>query len=244
MRRYVAALLLVTAAVGVGAATSVIRRQNHPAHPIKTREQVDKDQWPTVDYDSPSSQKLSKTTGKTRKSRYEQSPMRVNPLDESESTSITHGETDLLPALPVAQSDVVLVGQVVEAKSYLSEDKTGVYSEFTIQIGEMLKDNGESQITPGSSLAAQRAGGQVRFPSGRSHLYSVSKERMPQVGRRYLFFLTRQEEGKTFQILTGYELNNGVASPLDRHEQFRGLQGKEESSLLDEIRELISLSQN
>ncbi len=244
MRRYWTPPLLIVAAVGVGTATSAVRKQNHPAHPVRTHEQIDKEQWPAVDYDSPAARKPDKATGKPKKSGYEKSPMMVNPLDESEQTTITHGETDSLPALPVAQSDVVVVGQVTEAESFLSADRTGVYSEFTVQIGEVLKDDGESRIAPGSSLAAQRAGGQVRFPSGRSHLYSVSNELMPQVGRRYLLFLTKQEEGQAFHILTGYELDNGTVLPLDRHEQFRGLQGKEEVSLLDAVRRLTSASQN
>jgi hypothetical protein len=245
MRRYGAVLLLVVAVLGIGTATSAIRRQNPPAHHIRTHNQINQDQWPAVDYDSPVAQKRpDKASGKPGKSKYEHSPMMVNPLDESEQTTITHGETDSLPALPLGLSDVVLVGQVTDAKSYLSADKTGVYSEFTVQAVEVLKDAGESPITLGSSLAVQRAGGRVRFSSGRLHLYSVANERMPLIGKRYLFFLKRDKEEGTFSLLTGYELDNGVVIPLDQHEQFKGLEGKREASFLDTIRSLTSASQN
>src|ERR1700755_2170007 len=37
-----------------------------------------------------------------------------------------------LPALPVAQSDAVVLGEVIDRRANLTEDGTGVYSEFSV----------------------------------------------------------------------------------------------------------------
>jgi hypothetical protein len=45
-------------------------------------------------------------------------------------------------ALPTHISNAVVIGEVTDAKAYLSEDRTSVYSEFTIRVGEVLKKAG------------------------------------------------------------------------------------------------------
>src|ERR1041385_2125991 len=43
-----------------------------------------------------------------------------------------------LPALPIRESETVLIGAVTDAKAFMSDDDTGVYSEFTVQVEEVL----------------------------------------------------------------------------------------------------------
>jgi hypothetical protein len=117
-----------------------------------------------------------------------------------------------LPALPVS-SDVVALGEVVDAHAYLSNDKTGVYSEFTIRVDEVFRDRGLRPVVPGSLIVAERTGGRVRFPSGRVLLYGNRGEGMPRQGRRYLFFLKGNDQ--QYAILTAYELRSGRVYPLD-----------------------------
>lgn len=117
-----------------------------------------------------------------------------------------------LPALPVG-SDVVALGEVVDAKAYLSDDKTGVYSEFSVLIEDVFKKESMTPIFPGSLVVTERYGGRVRFPSGRVTFFGNRDQGMPRQGGRYVFFLKRDDQ--QYSILTAYELLSGRVYPID-----------------------------
>lgn len=119
-----------------------------------------------------------------------------------------------LSALPVSRSDAVIIGKVVNAQAHLSNDKTGVYSEFTVHIEEVLKNPEGRELPNDSSIIIDRFGGGVRFPSGKIQYYRIAQQGMPRVGSRYVLFLKKTSEA-SFSILTGYELSSGVVRPLD-----------------------------
>jgi hypothetical protein len=152
---------------------------------------------------------------KARASRYDRQSSQ--PIEEGYTISSrvwTSHWSRGLPALPVAESDVVLVGGVLHAQAHLSNDKTGIYSEFTVQIEEVFRDNGKVSLSPGVVVSVERFGGAVRFPSGIIQRYETVGQGMPRVGERYVFFLRRQSE-MDFNIVTGYQLEGDVVSPLD-----------------------------
>jgi len=152
------------------------------------------------------------------------------------------------PAIPAAQSDVVVIGEVVGSEAHLSDDRTGVYSEFTLLVEEVLKNVSGREVGGGGTLSADRSGGGVRFPSGKVLRRGRLRETMPLVGGRYLFFLRYDEEADAFSIITGYELRGGRVFPLDGVEvpeggsklkQFAAYEGAEESAFLDEVRSAL-----
>jgi hypothetical protein len=102
---------------------------------------------------------------------------------------------------------------VVDAQAYLSDDKTGVYSEFSVRIEEVLKNDSLTPSFPGSLVVAERYGGRVRFPSGRVTFYGNREQGMPRQGGRYIFFLERSDQ--QYSILTAYELLSGRIYPVD-----------------------------
>ena len=120
-----------------------------------------------------------------------------------------------LPALPVALSDVVLIGEVTNAQAYLSNDKSGVYTETTIKVDSIIKNDSGVPINSGESVETQRSGGKVRFPSGRIVRYRVHRQGVLKTGRRYVLFLKYRPEGQLFGVVTGYELRAGRVLPLD-----------------------------
>jgi hypothetical protein len=139
------------------------------------------------------------------------------PVTETGELLTVHTEWDVgLPALPVAKSDLVLIGEVTDAQAYLSEDKDWVYSEFTIRVDEVLKNTGKVTVSQGSSLVTDRDGGGVRFPSGRITIQYIVGQGMPHSGRRYALFLTCDDQQQSIHILTGYELRGGRVFPLDK----------------------------
>lgn len=118
-----------------------------------------------------------------------------------------------LPALPVEQSDAVVIGEVERAQAHLSTDKTGVHSEFTIRLEDVLKGRSE-EAAPGGTLIAERFGGAVRFPSGKIQYYRLARQGAPRVNTRYVLFL-KGCGGSRFSLLTAYALRAGRVVPLD-----------------------------
>lgn len=119
------------------------------------------------------------------------------------------------PAIPAAKSDVIAIGEVNGAQAFLTNDKTAIYSEFTIALQDILKSNSTEQLFPGSSVVVTRTGGRMRLPSGKVLIRGIDGQQMPQTGRRYLFFLRRNESTQDYSIITGYEINNQQVLPLD-----------------------------
>jgi len=137
------------------------------------------------------------------------------------------------PALPGEESDLVIVGIVSSAKGYLSEDKSGAYSEYSLTVSEVLK--GKVKLV-GSQITAERFGAKVILPGGRVVVVWNTNNGVPQVGHRYVLFLRHDREGEDYPIITGYELVNGRVNSLDREETFTVFDGDEETAFLDLVR--------
>ena len=122
-----------------------------------------------------------------------------------------------MSALPVAESDLVVIGEVTDAHGYLSMDRTGAYSEFAIRVDDVFK--GDSRLSSSTTIAV-REGADVQLPTGRIIRYEIVYQGMPRIRQRYLFFLKHNEQGKDYAILIGYELRNNRVFPLDEVEPF------------------------
>ena len=79
-----------------------------------------------------------------------------------------------LDALPFNESDIALIGFVLDAKAHLSSDKTGIYSEFVVQVEEVLQNNAKESLNLSRMISLERFGGAVRFPSGATVRYEVT----------------------------------------------------------------------
>ena len=153
-----------------------------------------------------------------------------------------------LPALPASQSHAIVTGEIISAKAYLSNDKTEVYSEFSVRISEVLRNESNLPLGFGSEVAVERRGGAVRFPSGRLQRYRVAKQGMPVKGRKYVFFLEFNESGQDFSLLTAYELRDGQVLPLDGYGDkgepvvttFTAFAGMDETTFLNAVAAAIA----
>ncbi|HKS27605.1 MAG TPA: hypothetical protein VJS44_07285 [Pyrinomonadaceae bacterium] len=204
--------------------------------PRKLRPQIDKTQFPIADYVAPEpSDNGERARRRARSKKYDKSAWEIYPASRNDLTVRTHSDVELLPALPTVQSSVVIIGTVDKANAYLSDDKTGVYSEFNIRIEEILKTD-KASLSSGNSLMAIREGGQVKFPSGHTQVFFAAKERMPRVGRRYVLFLKCTDEAGVFNLLTGYELRAGKVFPLDEPKQFSIYQNVDEDPFINEVK--------
>lgn len=208
-----------------------------------------KDEYPKVEYSTDSK---TDEREKIKSSKYN----KMNSLNPTVSgnnlqVSFLDWASGLTP-LPVEKSDFIIVGNVIEAQAYLSEDKTSVYSEFKVEISDVLKNDNKQNYEQGKNVNIERAGGLVRFPSGFQTLYLVAGQRMPKVKRSYVFFLTHKfpllgDFNQDFYLLTAYELKEGKVFPLDNpgegtHPIATFYKDKGEELLLNNLRDAIKKS--
>jgi hypothetical protein len=119
-------------------------------------------------------------------------------------------------ALPVSRSKLIVIAEIVEGKAYLSNDKTAVYSEFTLKIEEVLKQGSDLYVAKNGNLAILRRAGGIRFPSGKVYYRTFEDYyALPEVGGRYLMFLYEDKATKSFVELAGYKFQSGEVLPLD-----------------------------
>lgn len=149
-------------------------------------------------------------------------------------------------AVPVEKSLVVVLGTVVEAAAFLSDNKQGVYSEFKIEIEKVFKNETGEELKKGSYIFAERDGGIVRFPSGFEKWVYLASQRMPVKGNRYMFFLNRDfplvgKQNSDLNLLTAYQLKGEVVTPLDfpggETSPFLTFQGKKPEELIENLKE-------
>ncbi len=194
--------------------------------PITPKVPKDK-QLPIVDFDAEEPADLElRAKGRAKASRYDgyrsqviqDAPWMSSPIIRIRTT---HWYQDL-SALPIAKSDTAIIGTVTQAQAHLSNDKTAVYSDFNVQVEEILKDGLTPSVRVRSALSAERYGGVVRFRSGSIQRYEVMGQAMPRVGGRYLLFLKRLDQERNFLIITGYDVTGQTVSPLDGSEVEEG----------------------
>jgi hypothetical protein len=209
--------------------------QKNRAHNKKVDER-----FPTVQYnqqESPDPAKIAK------KRRYNDGNLVYSTDAPGIGEHIIYLEPHIsFSALPVAESDIVVVGTVGSGQALLSENKKNIFSEFTLIVEEVLKSKA-SGIGQGSVLTADRIGGHVVYPNGHKVRYRIYGVNMPQIGSRYLFFLTSKHNKEDLSILTGFELTEKGAIPLDEQlTEVAALAGVSEKDILQRVRGLVASS--
>lgn len=251
MRKHKKLILLtlaVLAATVVAAATLHSQAQDNQkkSKVVELRSQkqlgqqdVEVEQLPVADYNAP---KSTNPKRKAKSERYKKKlPMAIDPNGENLPVMSTAHWWTGLSALPADKSDAVVIGEVKDAQAFLSDDNTGLYSEFTVRINEVLKDDASNPLA--NSLVAERLGGAIKFPNGRVKAFRYNGQGFPHVKRQYVFFLQRNSDGQDYTIVTGYELRGGHVVPLDgagTKLRFSVYNGADETAFLSDVRNAIA----
>lgn len=252
------AVLTAIVALCLVAATVLYFHPSSQAQHQRDAEKVGKDKinkLPVADFDAPEPSDLDNREKRRVKNKKYNDPnsdsYRNHILTSGIGAIRNEWDFGLDSALPTTQSSAVIVGEVADANAYLSEDKYKVYSEFTVRVDEVIKNDSGEPIAVGESIATDRLGGRVRVPSGRVGSFYVSGQGVPEVGKRYVFFLgfnPREAGGITDprylnrHILTAYELRLGVVFPLDSSgaKNFHEYEGMGEAAFINKIRQSLA----
>jgi hypothetical protein len=251
-RNFIVALVLALACCAVMVAV-VLQNSTLFADAV-VQEQQDETITPVADFDAAEpSDPDAKALRRKRNGRHDYSG------NAADAATFVLGESsppialDLPPndgaqesAIPAQSSDAVVIGKVTDARAYLSNDKTAVYSEFSVTLEEVLSDNTTASLSAGAVITAERRGGSVRLPSGKMLVRGALGRTMPRVERRYVLFLKRNEEADTYSIITGYELRAGKVIPLDglskksrQLDAYAAYKDADEASFLTQVRQAI-----
>lgn len=184
--------------------------------------------FPVTNYnasESPDTEKQAKRRAKSR-TYNDKHGEKINPDSAVTAAIRNEWESGLASTIPVEQSSAIVIGKVTDAQAYLSEDKTSIYSEFSVWVEDVLKNDDAEPIAVGAVITTERRGGRVRLPSGLTSSFYVTGQNPPQIGRRYVLFLGHNPfeasdmticslRDMSRHILTGYELRAGKVFPLD-----------------------------
>ena len=241
-------LLTVTEATSLGVLQGRVQEpktSNRMAPPSKDRGGRNfRGRFPVVDYESgPQSGDRHGEERKNKGRRYDKSGLvrRSSSAGIEETVREVRGQ-DTIEAIPAGRSGAIIVGEVQGARAFLSNDKSGVYTEVLVRVDEILKSDGSAWLAAGNVITADRPGGIVRYPNGRERLYRIFGLNMPLAGGRYVFFLDRGEGDPNYRIVTGYELGADGVEPLDVAPHFDAYKGAHSEKFLQAVRDPIARS--
>lgn len=205
-----------------------------------------RNRFPIVDFETPEISDPDKRIKRMRRSaRHNNSMLGVRggmtaPPDSGDTIILNNHWEVQTPRLPVNQSDVVVIGNILDSNAFLSTDQNGVYSEFTFSVEDILKNATTLTVPHKGSIIVERQGGRVRYPSGRIEWYKIALQNMPLPDHRYILFLKQSGED-SFSIITGYELRDSRVYALDSEAtQFSIYDGTDEASFLSLVRDTIA----
>lgn len=240
-------LSLISQNMRASTTRTLATRQRVAATPVKHQPQRSpkeefeeiKRKFPKVDYDSPEPSDPAERKKRQNKGKHFDKLGGVSKEPTRYSSSLSNDWYWGLPALPVEQSNAVVVATTLTRGAFLSNDKMGIYTELSIRIEEVLKDSAD-RLQNDCVIDINRRGGVVRYPSGEESLFFIQGQEMPSVGKRYLFFLKAMPDSLDYQIITGYELSSSAVKALDWPGQFAQYNGLDEAAFLFTVRNAIA----
>ncbi|RPJ64357.1 MAG: hypothetical protein EHM23_00635, partial [Acidobacteria bacterium] len=99
------------------------------------------------------------------------------------------GWPETTAAIPGEASDAVVLASVDGFSTFLSEDQTRIYREYSLIVRETIGASRRAGIASGSAVTAIRAGGWLKWTEGPGLRFQVLGQGFPHERELYLFFL-------------------------------------------------------
>jgi len=126
--------------------------------------------------------------------------------------------------------DAVVSGVIKDRTSFLTDDEQYVFTDYTLTIEEVFKDDSASPIEVHSDIVVTRPCGTITLDGRKVVVTSVTLNSFDQ-GSRYVLFLTRVPDAGTYSALnspSGFELRDGHV--LKTTEVFLGMESENDAS--------------
>lgn len=231
-------ITVISAALFIGTLVTLAgRSQDNKQNPRKTDEgslakQIDDGATPIVDLQSPdTSDRVDKNNRRIKNARHDNSGSdKTRPIPNINGVLSEPERRAGFSDIPVAKSDLIIEAVVSESHAFISNDKTGIYSEFTLLASKPAKWTTGLGVNLNDRIVGERFGGKIKYPSGQITRWRTAREGIPIIGKRYLFFLAKVDQD-TYEILTAYEIQGDTVVPLDGSRTESG--GRQGASIFD-----------
>lgn len=141
------------------------------------------------------------------------------PFMEAESGPPASSTDELLEQITCG-ADAAVVGKVTGKKSQLTEDGTAVFTDYEVQVDEVVDNNAPKVVQQGESITVTRPGGAVELDG--NVIRMVDRSFTPfDVGDRYLLFLRRVAATGAYQAVgreNGFKLDGSRVLRLTEKE--------------------------
>lgn len=134
------------------------------------------------------------------------------------------------------EAETIVIGKVITQQVFFSKDQRNAYTEFSLAVEQVVKNETSQSIRINDTLTTTRWGGRIQLSSDRVQEWAIRGLGMPMMGNRYLLFLEGHQDEAIFYILTGYELGPEGIKPIDKLDEnvlpFSSYKGSDERDFL------------
>jgi hypothetical protein len=116
------------------------------------------------------------------------------------------------------QADLIVIGEVTDQKSSLTAEGTFVFTDYSLTVEQILKDNPSAALRPMGNIIVTRPGGAVQF-SGRTIKATDESVAPLEMGKRYLLFLDyipATKAYKAFRSGSAFRIEGGKSVKLTK----------------------------
>lgn len=231
-------ITVISAALFIGSLVALAGRgQDKKQNPRRVDDgalakQIDDEATPVVDLQNPdTSDRVDKESRRIKNARYDNAGSDLTrPIPNAGGFVAEPEWRSGYSDIPVSKSDLIVEAVVSESHAFLSNDKTGIYSEFTLLVSKPAKLTTGLGVNINDRIVGERFGGKIKYPSGQIARFRNARQGIPIIGKRYLFFLAKLDQD-TYNILTAYEIQGDTVSPLDGSRLELG--GRQGASIFD-----------
>ncbi|SPF41782.1 exported hypothetical protein [Candidatus Sulfopaludibacter sp. SbA4] len=140
----------------------------------------------------------------------------------------------IVPELPAAFADTIIVGRITNIQAYESNDQRAIYTESTVQVEQVMSQEAANAVA-GGSIVFEQTGGGLLLPSGRVLTHLSNGLGTPfQQGGRYAFFLTHVTKAQCYRVTKAWWLNDGTATAMSPDDLGRARNGASQYNGLPE----------
>lgn len=231
-------VVLITIAVSFGAKGSYSQQK------VSDEQQNlygDSSKYPIAEYDFPTAKNETERQARIIKgNRFddEDNFLVISKKPHPETVKIDLTDAEPVPAvIPFDESSLVIIGEVISSKAFVSNNKRGVYSEYVVRVETIFKQKSQKHLRVGETVSMDRAGGVVQYPNEQRVLYKYDWHDFPELSGRYVFFLGEiNDQSPNYKLITGYQLKEGKVKALDFDYSFYKFNGTSEADFVNRLK--------